>query len=807
MAYDRSTRRPCEGHGRLSLCLAASLILLFSLAARADAAAPTYRDASGDGAYLFFESDEQLVAGDTDNKRDLYVRSFDESVAEDGAHVTRQLSVGPIGGNDSYPAVFANATVDGKRAFFTTEEALVGTDKDRRIDVYVRELGGNTKLVSGGATACQSLCGNGNFDVGFSRATGTGTRVLFVTAERLDPVVDTDQAVDVYLRDLTDSETYLVSAGEPGCGSPCGNTETGATSAGLLPAGGKAFFATTESLSGADADAALDVYARTLPDGPTSLISVGDPACAPCGSGSAASIFVASSSDGSRVTFVTTEGLVPGDLDGANDLYQRHEEVTRLLSSGSEAKPATFEAASEDGTRVFFTTAESLVGSGDANGATDVYMWEGSSPQLITSGACCGSDFAAATRDGEDVLFTTLQKRAVGDTDASPDLYSHPVAGGAPILVSVGQAGCSPCGNGAAPVRFNAASTDAGRVFFTTKEALSLQDFDEDDDIYVRDLAAEATTLSTPPPGLCPLARCHATFVDASSDGRHVVFLTEERLVAEDVDSEPDIYERVSDLESGTEGTRLVSTGNSPDLDLGPDPPLLQATSPASPGATLEPRILGEAEVESLIKVYPNSGCFGEPVATGAAEELTAPGILVTVAPGTTRTFWATAEADGFTSLCSNPLSYAQQDPIVAPPPSGGDGGVSDDGPSSEGPPPPSDPQTAPGTGPGTGSISGGDPAGRHDGIAYVKPLSLITFGPAARTRSLRPVFRFTDATGQPGTRFQCRLDRRRWESCGSPFQLRRLQGGRHVFRVKAVNAVGVWEERPASRIFKVVPR
>jgi hypothetical protein len=739
--------------------------------ATAGAAAPTFKGASTDGLYLFFESEEQLVPGDTDNKRDVYVRSFDATVSEEGAYVTREVSIGPTGGNDFYPAIFERASADGKRAFFSTDEPLVAADDDRRTDVYVREIGGATKLVSSGAGACLPGCGNGTFDVGFAGADALGAQVLIVTAERLDPAADNDDEIDVYARDLATSQTTLVSAGADDCSPTCGNGDFAATLRGVAGDGSRAFFATAEQLSGTDDDAAIDIYARGLPGGPTVLVSAGDPACSPCGNNGAAAIFNGSSTGGERVFFATSEGLVPGDDDGANDIYQRYEGATTLVSEGTAEKPASFKDASADGTRVFFTTAEPLT-PGDVNNADDIFFWEeGEAPQLLTSGTCCKSDFGAATPSGEELVFTTTEQLVAADTDTGADVYEQSLAGGEPVLVSVG-------GTGSSSSRFNRVSSDGDRVFFTTDEALTAADFDFDDDIYSRDLAAEETRLWTPPPGLCPFASCDAILVDTSSDGLHVVFQTEERLVADDLDSEADVYERAYDSEAGAEVTRLVSTGNFSGLDLGPDPPVLESTSPGSPGVPTEPAIIGKAAGGSLIKIYPTSNCSGETVGAGTAEDLAAGGLRVKVPAGTTKTFWATAEAEGFTSLCSNPISYTQQEPSTQPLPTAGGGGS---------------------------SVGIAKPVRKHDGVPYVKPLTKITFGPAARTRKRRPVFRFADTTGQPGTSFRCRVDRGRWEACGSPTKLKRLPFGRHVFRVKGVNAAGDWDERPASRSFKVV--
>ena len=57
----------------------------------------------------------------------------------------------------------------------------------------------------------------------------------------------------------------------------------------------------------------------------------------------------------------------------------------------------------------------------------------------------------------------------------------------------------------------------------------------------------------------------------ASSEGSRVFFTTVERFTLEDGDNEVDVYERFLGTTSSADVTRLVSTGNSPDLELGPD--------------------------------------------------------------------------------------------------------------------------------------------------------------------------------------------------------------------------------------------
>lgn len=780
---------------RLAALAVAALATALLGAPTASAATANYKGSSADGKVVFFETEEQLVPGDTDNKRDVYERSYDESV---GAYVTRAVSLGPAGGNDAYPALFEKASADGTRVFFSTEEALVEADTDHKMDVYMRDLEtGTTTLVSQGEPGCAPACGNGASDAGFAAASADGTEAFFVSEEELTSE-DTDTSVDVYVRDLSTETTKLASAGGASCAPACGNGAFDASLRGVSADGSHAYFTTDESLSGSDTDSAVDVYSRNLVNDTTSLVSEGGVGCVPaCGNGGAVPVFQGSSEDGSRAFFTTDEQLVGADEDTATDIYARDLPAgPTFLISGGKAGTATasFAAASGDGAHVFFTTAESLVDE-DEDEANDVYEWSGGKLSLVSSATCaseCGSTFNAVSADSETVIFSTAEQLAGEDSDKSVDVYEQDVGGGTPVLVSRGAAGCGGCGDGAADARFNRASADASHVVFTSSEVLSPEDGDGEDDIYARDVPGEETSLITTSPSFCPLKKgnCGATYVDASVDGRHVFFTSIERFTLDDGDNEVDVYERDLGESPGEEVTRLVSTGNSPDLELGPPPPILKGTNPASPAASTKPKVLGQAKAGSSIKLYTTSSCSGEPVAIGTAAQLAEPGIGVTVATGQTTKFWATAEAEGFISLCSNPISYTQQSEAE-----GGGGGAGGGGTGGGG-------SGGGGLGPGGGKGGSSGP-----GISYVTPHTRITFAPASKTRTLNPVFRFTDATGQPGTSFRCKVDGRHWKHCGSPLRLKQLSRGRHVLRVKAVNALGVPEPTPSTRRFKVVPR
>lgn len=788
----------------VAIALAAMAAVLAAVPT-AQAAPPVFKGASANGEIVYFESEEQLVPGDTDTRRDVYERSFDLDV---GAYVTRQMSLGPTGGNDAYTAQLEAVSEDGTRVFFSTDEGLVATDTDRREDVYMRDLeAAATTLVSAGDAGC-APCGNGTFGVSFAGADADGEAVFFSSDERLVPG-DLDTATDLYVRHLPDpadpvaEKTELVSTGSASCPS-CGNGEFPVSPRGISADGSHAYFVTGEQLSTADGDSAHDIYAHDVGSAATFPVSTGE--CTPaCGDSGAVPFFGGSSADGDRVFFSTSEKLSGSDADTATDVYARDLPAgpTVLVSGGGGDFPAEFEAASADGSQVFFTTTEAIDPGDVDSGANDVYEWSGGSATLVTpatcAGQCGGASFDAASADASQVVFSTAEPLDPKDTDSSVDVYRQQVGSATPpVFVSVAATDCSGCGNEAAEARFNRASADASHVSFTTKEGLRAEDVDGENDIYARDLDGGTTSLITTSPSYCPQTKgnCGATFAGTSSDGQHVFFSSIERFTLDDGDKEADVYERFLGTSPSEEETRLVSTGNDPNLELGPPPPVLTATDPPSPGNSTTPRILGQAEAGSLIKLYATPECDGEPVATGTAAQLSTPGLQAAVAAASLNTFRATAEAEGFVSTCSAPISY-QESSQAAPGGGSGDGGGDSGGGSTGGG------IFRPARG-GTETVTSSK---QQVGPAFVVPRTRITFAPAAKTRSRNPVFRFTDSTGQPGTRFQCKVDRGGWRPCSSPLRLKRLSRGRHVLEVLATNAVGTVEPAAVRRAFKVVPR
>lgn len=785
----------------------AGVLLVLLLPSAAVAAPATYKGSAAGGGVVFFETEERLVSGDNDNKRDIYERSFDPDV-EGGTYVTRQVSTGPTGGNDAYNALFEGNSPDGERAFFSTEESLVGADKDKRTDVYMRELSGATALLSVAADSCSGTCGNSEAaDASYVGASADGSVVFFTTNEPLDEA-DGDTAFDLYAYDLGTEKTELVSRPAPGCTGSCGNGNAPAVYEGSSEDGNVVYFTTTESLDPGDGDQFQDIYRRGLS---TSLVTPSGT----CPSLDCDALFRGTTPSGGSVFFQTTQPIDSADGDEDSDLYVWSGGTVDLASRpdpscgtcANEHKPATFAAASADGTKVIFQTSEALAGA-DTDTATDVYERDlGAevtslvSPDATCPLPTCNSEYRATSSDGNLVFFQTAERLDPGDSDSAVDLYLRNLETEATSFVSAPAPGCTGCGNGDTDAKFGALAAGATEVFFSTADALVESDEDEAVDVYQRNLGATPSTVLVTPDGVCPLPgeeECDSSFEGVSDNGTQVVFSTIERLDAiegEDSDSEPDVYARAAGK------TRLISTGNS--VELGPSTPILTATSPASPNPSLEPFVMGASDPGTSIKIYSTPDCSGAPVKNGigTAADFTGIGIRVTIEPGSTTIFRATAtDANGDTSECSaSGLKYQQAETPVTPPAeeSGGGGtpGGTGDGPT-----------TGSGTGiqtvTGSGSKSGG--GGSIGKAQPVVPQTRITFGPASKTRARRPVFRFTDATGQGGTEFRCRVDSGRWKGCSSPYRSKRLSPGKHSFSVKGANS-GLLESHPVSRRFKVV--
>jgi hypothetical protein len=418
-----------------------------------------------------FVTTRQLLPADTDSLQDLYA-------VVDGT--LRLISATPGGTTAACPSSctvnlpVTDATVtaterdrwnavsgDGRRIFFETKKQLVPADTDNAVDVYGWDDGTIHVLSDkpgGGAAATATAQ--------FRWAAADGSRVFFQSGESLLPA-DVDTAVDVYSVNPDGSDLQLVSPG---------TLNAPAALQYVSPDGSHALFTTTEALTAGAPAAGSKLYA----------ISGG----APTYLGSAAGFIpsnagqrqFAGTPDGSTMVFQTTDQLTPDDTNGVADVYELQGGAVITLVSKRPAGADTSDAylggddnygagvtlhrvLSDDGSQVFFSTADSLVPQDTDGGRVDVYAGGGGADATLVSAPGSAQDddvFETASPSGADVLLWTHQPLVGADADGGQaDIYDARVGGGFAEAPSSGGVGGPAAAAGPASVPATTPATTA----------------------------------------------------------------------------------------------------------------------------------------------------------------------------------------------------------------------------------------------------------------------------------------------------------------------------------------------------------
>jgi hypothetical protein len=224
--------------------------------------------------------------------------------------------------------------------------------------------------------------------------------------------------------------------------------------------------------------------------------------------------FAAAARDGSAAFLITAQQLTDDDVDGAADLY-RYDVSSHALTRLSAGPPGVgadvtgaVAATSDDGARVYFVAFGALVAGEGAPGLPSLYLSDHGTLRVVATADDLDLRQAAVSSDGRALAFATGAPLLPSDADTAVDVYRYDAQLDALQQASLGEGGR---GNVHSPVTF------AASVF------RSLQ---QDDKRYM------------------------------SADGRRVLFVTSEPLLADDVNTTPDVYEWAD----GTLG--LVSSGS-----------------------------------------------------------------------------------------------------------------------------------------------------------------------------------------------------------------------------------------------------
>ena len=510
--------------------------LLTSIAAPASRADSLQADgvrlvgSSRDAKEVFFLSPDRLVPADRDQTGDLY---------ESANHRLSLVATGNGEASGAEDASFRYVTPDGSRVFFQTAKPLLPVDRDSAIDVYERSPEGLALISTGPANS------NGPEPARFQTASPDGSHVVFATAAARTPD-DSDGAVDLYERSGT--TTSLVTEGTAQGVVALNRGERGtfgipSQRAVISSDGSRVIFATAESLSPADVDDQVDIYEAA--GGPIQLLSTGPADDGTCPAVDCDAELESSSPDASRIVFDTREALVAGDADGANDLYERSGDTTTLLSVGAGGQDVSFPqflAASTDASGVLFASSDKLTAD-DRDNYVDIFERVAGETRLVSGGrldtsfsgaTAPGVEFAGASNDLSRVFFTTYEGLVPSDRWGDLDLYQH--FDGHSTLVS---------GSARAPkdenstVRYEGCSADGRTVLFLTQNSLVAADRGNTRDIYAR--TGRRLVLLTR--GFEGHQGGGPRVLALSEDARRVVFASLARLAKGDHDRKRDLYE------------------------------------------------------------------------------------------------------------------------------------------------------------------------------------------------------------------------------------------------------------------------
>jgi Tol biopolymer transport system component len=273
-----------------------------------DSNGPSYDPAiSADGRFVCFTSlANNLVASDTNKCADIFVRDL-------AAGVTERISVDSNGAEVNGASLGSVISADGRFvAFYSDATNLVAGDTNQRGDVFVRDR-------QAGTTERVSLDSQGNQANDVSQApsiSGDGNFVAFASYATNLVAADTNQCVDVFVRDRALGTTTRVSVDSSGA-----EVDAGSFGAVMDPGGARvAFSSLAADLVAGDTNATTDAFLHDLATGETTRDSIDANGAEANGPSLAASI----SGDGMVVTLESgATNLVPSDTNGVYDVFAR----------------------------------------------------------------------------------------------------------------------------------------------------------------------------------------------------------------------------------------------------------------------------------------------------------------------------------------------------------------------------------------------------------------------------------------------------------------------------------------------------
>jgi len=410
---------------------------------------------SSDGhAVLFTSVATNLVPGDTNGRRDLFVR---DRTAGTTTRATLTGSGGQIDNDVNDGA--GDLSADGTRVVFSTPaKNVVPNDAEGDFDVFVRDLHSATRTLMSvapdgrpGATWHERSLTWRPADSDWPALSPDGRFVAFLSdASNLlssDPAHQLFAGDQIYVRDLATGKNSLASVGGSGQPARCVTCilVQGAPS---VSAGGRfvVFQSDAENLVPGDTNGGTDYFLRDLVAGTTERVNVTSSETQSAGEGIQARPAI--SPNGRYVVFSSTASdLVQGDTNEMMDIFLRDRvagttERVSLSNRGRESKKqkqggnGSFSpAVSADGRFVSFVSLSNDLVDNDTGFAEDVFVRDRTrgTTERITIPTGGGTPVRGYGTAGQRALsadgrFVALTSDRIGPGDATneiKDAYLH----------------------------------------------------------------------------------------------------------------------------------------------------------------------------------------------------------------------------------------------------------------------------------------------------------------------------------------------------------------------------------------------
>jgi hypothetical protein len=334
---------------------------------------------------------------------------------ENLTHTIRVADVPP-----GFSLRFESLSSDGSKVVFSTAAALTPDDADSSVDLYQYDTtshalsrisapsGAPAGAGPGNSDACTiALPGAAQCDVQPIRVSRDGTRIYFVSPERLDGTQGTDGSVNMYLYEH--GQVQFVAALDPS--DPALGSNPVARHVRWSPDGSKLLFESRARLTAYDNASHVEIYMHDIAGHSIVCVSCRPSGTPPVGDASLSTgpslMFQASpmtpanaDEHGTLIFFNSFDAIVPTDTNGRNDVYEyaTGSRTPSLISSGTSQRDSTYIGNGLDGKDVFFLTTDTLDPADRNGGVYKLYDARvGGGPSAPSgSSACRGSQCRTA---------------------------------------------------------------------------------------------------------------------------------------------------------------------------------------------------------------------------------------------------------------------------------------------------------------------------------------------------------------------------------------------------------------------------